>query len=122
MYHSLFPQKVRQSLVYYMAFVALRPDHNHRLISYPCYAKYQHAGDSTFSRHIDLNIHQLVTSQRGCSLIQGSASLNDEEPNDCTELLLGMHKRLGEWWRDASERLEKEKKTLKERSCYQYPV
>jgi hypothetical protein len=114
MYHGIFQQVVRQSPAYYLAYVALRQDHNHRLISYPYYTKYQQTGDSTSFRHIDLNIPQLVNNQRGYSLIQGSVSLDDEEPDDCTELLLGMHKHLKQWWREVSGRLERKGKKPKD--------
>ena len=61
-------------------------------------------GDSTFFRHIDLNIPTLVADKRGHSLIQGSLSLDNEHKDDCTEILLGMHRHLGTWWNDVVKR------------------
>jgi hypothetical protein len=103
-YHSTIQQIVRQSPHYYAAYVLLREDHNPRLISYPYYTKYAKAGDNTSFRHIDLNIPELVNNKRGYSLIQGSVSFDDESPAECTELLLGMHHHLGDWWEDVKKR------------------
>ncbi len=105
MFYGLIQQAVRQSPAYYIAYVALRPDHNHRLISYPYYAKHQGSTDSTFFRHIDLNIPRLVNEQRGACMIQGSVSLDNERADDCTEMLFGMHHHLGSWWEDVRKRL-----------------
>jgi len=69
MYHGLAQQLMRQDLVYYYWYVLLRPDHNYRLISYPYYAKYTKAGDSTFSRHIDINIAAAVHQEKAVNLI-----------------------------------------------------
>ena len=56
MYHSLTQQIIRQDLTYWLIYVCLRLDRNHHLVSYPYYAKYAVPGDSTFFRHIDMNI------------------------------------------------------------------
>ena len=61
------------------------------------YAKYAHEGDNTFFRHIDLNIRDLASSGRGANMIQGTVSLDDEKPDDCTMILPGMHKHIKEW-------------------------
>ena len=61
-----------------MVYVALRADHNWKLILYPYYVQSQSAGDSTYFRYIDLNIPQLVEDQRGHSIIQKSLFLDDE--------------------------------------------
>ena len=100
MYHGLIQQIVRQSPAYYLAYVMLRPDHASKFISYPYYSKSQKAGQSAGFRHIDLNIPKLVNESKGANMIQGSVSLSTEDPTDCTELLLGMHKHLGKWWSD----------------------
>lgn len=65
-------------------YVGLRKDHNHRLISYPYYSKFQKAGDSTFFRHIDLNMPRLQADFRGANIIQGSVFLNNEDENSST--------------------------------------
>ena len=107
MIHSLVQQVVRQSPAYYACVVAHREDHSTRLITYPYYTKYQQVGDHTSFRHIDLNVPRLVADRRGHSLIQGSLSLTDESADDCTELLLGMHRHLGNWWADVKRRYER---------------
>ena len=98
MFHSIGQQLMREDPVYYMLYAALRPDRHWRLISYPYYAKYAQKGDSTFFRHIDLNLPDLLSNGRGSAQIQGTVSLDDETDDNCTELLPGMHRRLGEWW------------------------
>src|SRR5277367_4726204 len=97
MYYSLGQQAMRQDPKYFAIYCALRPDHNTNLVSYPYYAKYAHQGDNTFFRHIDLNIKELATSGRGANMIQGTVSLDDEEEDDCTMILPGMHKHVKEW-------------------------
>lgn len=74
----------------------LRPpaDRNTNLVSYPYYAKYAHKGDNTFFRHIDVNMKQLASSVRGANMIQGMVSLDNENQDDCTEILPGMHKHI----------------------------
>src|ERR1700734_3306150 len=97
MYHSLGQQVMRQDPKYFAIYCALRPDQNTNLVSYPYYAKYAHEGDKTFFRHIDLNIRDLASSGRGANMIQGTVSLDDERPDDCTMILPGMHKHIKEW-------------------------
>ncbi|RMZ78754.1 hypothetical protein DV736_g6690, partial [Chaetothyriales sp. CBS 134916] len=104
MFHSLTQQLFRQDPIYYCLYAALRPDRKTSLVSYPYYTKYQEPGDSTFFRHIDINIPELVEQKRGAFQIQGSVSLDDETEDDCTEILPGMHKKLAEWWPRLRER------------------
>ena len=96
MYYSLGEQVMRQDPKYFAIYCPLRPDRNTNLVSYPYYAKYAHEGDHTFFRHIDLNIKDLVSSGRGANMIQGTVSLDDEKPDDCTMILPGMHKHIKE--------------------------
>ncbi|KAL2801931.1 hypothetical protein BJX63DRAFT_438336 [Aspergillus granulosus] len=84
-------------LSYYMWYTYLRPDKQWRLISYPYYAKNAQPGDSTFFRHIDIDVEQAVERGRGINSIQGSMSLDDEDKKNCTEILPGMHQHLAEW-------------------------
>ena len=56
MFYSIGQQLIRQDLVYYMLYAALRPDKQWRLVTYLYYAKYAVKGDSTYFRHIDLNV------------------------------------------------------------------
>ena len=99
MYHAGIQQLMRQDPEYYRSYVALRPDHHWRLISYPYYAKYSKRGDSTFFRHIDINVEQFLRTGRGGNMIQGSVSLDDETKDMCTEILPGMHtrERMDDW-------------------------
>jgi hypothetical protein len=60
---------MRQDLVYYTYYTALRPDEAWRLVSYPYYAKYALLGDNTFFRHIDINIPRFLESKRGEHII-----------------------------------------------------
>lgn len=50
------------------------------------------------------SIPDLLAQRRGSSQIQGTMSLDDEAEDNCTVLLPGMHKRLGEWWELCSKR------------------
>jgi hypothetical protein len=61
------------------------------------HTKFAHTGDSTFFRHIDINIKDLAKSGRGANMIQGTVSLDDEQIDDCTMILPGMHKHIKEW-------------------------
>ena len=96
MYYGLGQQVMRQDPKYFAIYCPLRPDRNTNLVSYPYYAKYAHEGDHTFFRHIDLNIKDLASSDRGAKMIQGTVSLDDEKPDDCTMILPGMHKHIKE--------------------------
>ncbi|CAM6002997.1 unnamed protein product [Sphagnum balticum] len=98
MFFSVGQQLMRQDPLYYTAYAALRPDKQWKLVSYPYYAKYSVTGDSTYFRHIDLNVPQMVNQKRGVNMIQGFVSMLDEDDTNCTIMLTGMHKCLGEWW------------------------
>ncbi|RDW72128.1 hypothetical protein BP5796_08162 [Coleophoma crateriformis] len=100
MYFSITQQLIRQDPVYYMLYVGLRPDKKWRLISFPYYTKNADVGDSTWFRHIDLNISKIVQNDRGVNMIQGSVSFNDETSENSTVILKGMHRHIKEWWAD----------------------
>lgn len=104
MYYSLGQQLMRQDPRYYLIYCALRPDQNVNLVSYPYYAKYQHEGDMTFFRHIDINIKGLAKDARGANMIQGTVSIDDEYEDDCTMILPGMHNHTKEWEEVLEER------------------
>lgn len=104
MFHSLTQQIIRQDLAYWMIYVCLRPDRNHRLVAYPYYAKYAVGGDSTYFRHIDMNIPKDLADGHGGNIIQGSVSLDDETDEGCTEILPGFHQNIREWWARVDER------------------
>jgi len=91
MFYDIIQQVIHQSSAYYLIYVALCLDHNHCLISYSYYSKFQAVFDKTFFRHIDLNILKLVNERKEQYMIQGSVSLKNEKKEDCTEMLLRMH-------------------------------
>ena len=101
---SLIQQLIRQDPVYYMFYVFLRPDHCWRLISFPYYVKSTYPGEKTAFRHIDVNVPDLLNSGRCADVIQGSVALTNETRENCTTILLGMQRFLGEWWQDLKER------------------
>jgi hypothetical protein len=102
MFHSGVQQLVRGDPLYWLMYAMLREEPN--LISYPYYTKYTHSGDSTFFRHIDLNISDAVGTGKGVELIQGSVSWDDEDDQNCTEVLSGFHKIFDQYyeWRKNS--------------------
>ena len=104
MFHGLAQQAMRQDPLYWMMYAALRKDRNADLVSYPYYAKYQRAGDWTYFRHIDINIPDLAKAGRGANQIQGTVSLDDEEEDDCTEIVPGMHHNMIDWAQRLSKR------------------
>jgi hypothetical protein len=97
MFYSTGQQLMRQDPLYYMLYTALRPDKAWRLVTYLYYAKFAQLGDNTYFRHLDLNIPTLLSQDRGCNMIQGSVSLDDESEESCTVIMLGMQNKLGEW-------------------------
>lgn len=109
--HSLSQQIMRMDPVYYRLYCALRPDHAWRLITYPYYCKHAVPGDKTFFRHIDVNVEQLLSIGRGRTMIQGTASLDDEEESDCTVIIPKMHRYLQQW-RDRVEARNPDKSVL----------
>ena len=104
MFYSVGQQLMRQDPAYYMLYAALRPDKNWRLVLYPYYAKYAKEGDNIYFRYIDLNIPALLAKERGSAMIQGSLSLDNEDEENCTVILAGMYRKLGEWWQRCCDR------------------
>ena len=99
MYYSTRQQLMRQDPLYYALYAALRPNKHWRLASYPYYAKYNKPGDSTYFRHIDINIPQALESGKGVNQIQGTLSLDDEDESQATVILAGTHiEQLGRLW------------------------
>jgi hypothetical protein len=99
-YHSIIQQLIRGDVYYYTLYAVLR--RATCLISYPYYTKMAKPGDSTYFRHIDLNIKAAVHSGKMVNMIQGSVSWNMEDEKNCTVLLTGMHKKLEQYqqWRE----------------------
>ena len=98
MFYSLTQQVIRQDPQYWALYVCLRPDQNYRLVSYPYYAKDARPGDSTYFRHIDMNVPNFLARRHGASIIQRSVSLDDESPNKCTKIIPGFQKHIAAWW------------------------
>jgi hypothetical protein len=102
-------QIVRGDPFYWLLYAVLRRQHT--LISYPYYTKYAKKGDPTFFRHIDLNIAEAVRSGKGVQMIQGSVSWDDEDNDNCTEVLTCFHRHAAEYqdWRDRHDTFSKGK-------------
>ncbi|KAJ9481738.1 hypothetical protein VN97_g11728 [Penicillium thymicola] len=98
MFQSLTQQLTRQDVCYYAAYVAIRPDHAWRLMSFPYYAKSAYPGEETGFTHFDLNIGDYLATGRGGNAVQGSVSFTDEDRDNCTIILPRMHLHLREWW------------------------
>jgi len=97
MFYSIIQQAICQSSVYYLIYIVLYPDHNHCLIFYLYYNKFQTTSDKMFFKHIDLNILKLVSEEKSQYMIQELISLNNEKKKDCTEMLLRMQHHLDNW-------------------------
>ena len=93
-------QLVRQDLPYWILYVALRPDRNHRLVSFPYYCKYVGEDDhNTAFCHIDISVPRYIESGRGHNMIQGSVFFDDKTAEDgCTVLVRGFHHHIATWW------------------------
>ena len=91
MFHSLIQQVMQQDPVYWILYVTLQSDHNYHLISYLYYTKYAKSDDSIFFWHIDLNLTDLITNNCGSNQIQGMVLLDDEQKDQCTQILSDIH-------------------------------
>lgn len=107
MYHANCQQLMRMDPEYYRLYVALRADHRWRIVSYPYYTKYSKpGGEKNQFRHIDMNVAKYV-EQDGFAgdMIQGTLSLDDEDPGNCTELVRGFTAdKVRAWWGAVVER------------------
>ena len=83
MLFSLSQQIIRQDPQYRALYACLRPDRSRSLVSYPYYAKNAQAGDSTYSKHIDMNIPKYLAYGNGGNIIQGSMSLEVDRAKSC---------------------------------------
>lgn len=104
MYHSLIQQAVRTDLRYWLLYSVLREEHT--MVSYPYYTKYTVPGDKTFFRHVDLNLSVAHAQGLGADMIQGSVSIDDENSQNCTEVLEGFHRHVGPYlqWRKTAKK------------------
>jgi hypothetical protein len=99
MFFSIIQQLVRQDLVWYALSVACRPDHNHRLITYPYVTKDTDPGKRTYFFHMDLNVERYCKDGHGGNLLTSSVSLDDEDEQSCTFIMPGFHKHIHDWHR-----------------------
>jgi len=102
MWFSLIQQLVRQDIVYWMWHVYLRPDHAWRLISVPDCAKSAYPGECTYIQQPNISVRKFIDSGYGKNFLQSVVSLDNEDRDNCDELLLGMNHHLGSWWEDLS--------------------
>ena len=79
-----------------MLYVALHSDNNYCLISYLYYVKYAKPEDRTAFHHVDINLSDLIESDQDKNQIQDTVSLDDEIPDECTEILPDLHHHLKE--------------------------
>ena len=79
-----------------MLYVCLRFDENLRLMNYSYYAKFAIFDESIYFRHIDMNVSKYLKNDHDEMIIQKSVSLNDENENECTELILEFQKHVRE--------------------------
>ena len=94
MFYSLSQQLMRQDPLYYAYYMLLRPDYLIQLVSYLYYNKKIVKGDLTEFKHVDLNIQEMLVDRRGINQIQGSVSLDNKAPDNCTTILLGIYRHL----------------------------
>ena len=77
MVFGLTQQLVRQDLGYWMLYVALQPDRNHRLVSFPYYCKYVgHNDHNTAFRHTDISIPRYLESGQALDFTRLSSQLH----------------------------------------------
>ena len=104
MVFSLTQQVIRVDPFYWSLHVALRPDHNTRLVSYPYPAAYSTISANTARLLTSLSIPLYISKGRGQNLISSSVSLDDEaDDTGYTEVVTGLHKnhKLEKWWKSA---------------------
>ncbi|KAJ6284241.1 hypothetical protein J3E71DRAFT_171917 [Bipolaris maydis] len=101
MCHSLIQQAIRVDLGYWMIYAMLRGEHT--LLSYPYYTMYAQIGADTAFRHID---QAVINGGADAKLMHGSISLDNEDENNCTEILMGFHRHVPEYrqWRETTGR------------------
>jgi hypothetical protein len=93
MYYSLVQQCLRLDPVYYAVSVALRPDLAWRLVCYPYITKHTDPAENTGFLHCDIGILRYLRDGTGGSVIQSALSLDDEDEDNCTMVVPGMHRR-----------------------------
>ncbi|KAJ9629277.1 hypothetical protein H2203_001647 [Taxawa tesnikishii (nom. ined.)] len=79
---------IRQDVLYYLAYVCLRPDYNQQLVSYPYYCKYATGASKTEFRHLD-NHPDCLLAGDGANMIQGTMSLVDETKDNLSQAIVG---------------------------------
>ena len=66
-------------------------------MSYPHYLRHAKPGDETSYLHIGLDIPDLISHQRGLSLVHSSAALDDESEENCAIVLEGGSANVHAW-------------------------
>ena len=89
---------MRQDSVYWILYNILKSDLNYYLISYSYYAKFALSRDKIFFQHINVNLTKLINHNQEENIIQEIVSLDNENMEDCTQILSGMHRYLQKWW------------------------
>ena len=104
MCYELIQQIIRQNSSYWVLYVSLRLNRHTRLIAYFYYVKYAKSKNSTYFRHLDMNIRQYLEFDHDANIIQDFVSMNDETKVDCTEILLDFHQHIKKWWQKMKRR------------------
>jgi hypothetical protein len=97
-HYTLCQQLARQDLWFWAVTAALREDHAYQLSCIPAQAKHAVAGDRTAFHHVDYNPEYMRDPDKirrrktGHNRLQASLSLDDEDDENCTVVIDGLHK------------------------------
>jgi hypothetical protein len=111
MFYSGIQQLVRQDPAWYAMQVAVRPDHQWRLICYPYVAKFVKFLTNTGFAHLDVDLDKLIEKGIGASQLTSSISLDQEYKDGCTIVVPGLFRHLKEWQERRNQRLNRIKKS-----------
>lgn len=97
-HYLLSSQLCRLDLGLYGQAVASREDENpYQLMTIPAHAKHAEPGDNTYFHHCDFNPNRIWNKElarqgkTGHNRVQVSVSLDDEDENNCTVVVDGLH-------------------------------
>lgn len=97
MVHSAIQQVMRMDPVLYALTVAMRPDHCHRLMPCAYLAKFAtNLGEDNSFLHLDLDLKGHVEEGKPANLLTCGVSLTNEDDQNCTVVIPGIHRRLPE--------------------------
>jgi len=98
-WYSLLQQALRLDPVHYALCAAVREDKRTSLIYYPYYGKDTfELGTNNYFAHWDINVQEFLEDGKCRYVVQGSFSYDEEDNNNCTLVVKGMHKHLREVW------------------------